>query len=108
MANTKVKETTAKRNDKGNKGRGEKYKDGGAGPGEMVKGKGVSQGQDTEDIDGSHYYPLVDPRPEEAPDIDNSTVVQCTGAERSPVHPLNVMDNALYSQHLEDGKRDDV
>ena len=28
MANTKVKETTAKRNDKGNKGRGKKYKDG--------------------------------------------------------------------------------
>ena len=63
MANTKVKETTAKRNNKGNKGRGAKYKDGGAGPGEMVKGKSVSQGQDTEGNDGSHYYPLVDPRP---------------------------------------------
>ena len=31
LANTKVKETTAKRNDKGNKGRGKKYKDGGRG-----------------------------------------------------------------------------
>ena len=65
LANTEVKETIAKTNDKGNKGRDEKYKDGGAGlskrvkdggggPGETVKGKGVSQGQDTEDIDGSH------------------------------------------------------
>ena len=58
--------------------------------------------------DGSHSYPLVDPRPEEAPDIDDSTVVQCTGTERSTVHPLDVMDNALYSQHQEDKKRDDV
>ena len=73
-----------------------------------MKDKGASQGQDTGVTDGSHSYPLVDPRPEEAPDIDNSTVVQCTGAERSPVHPLDVMDNALYSQHLEDEKRDDV
>ena len=37
--------------------------------------------------DGSYSYPLVNPRPEEAPDIDNSTLVQCTGKERSPVHP---------------------
>ena len=73
-----------------------------------MKGKGANQGQDTGDIDGSHYYPLVGPRPEEAPDIDNSTVVQCTGAERSPVHPLDVMNNALYSQHWGDGKSDDV
>ena len=28
----------------------------------MVKGKGVSQGQDTEGNDGSHYYPLVEPQ----------------------------------------------
>ena len=28
MANTMVKETTARRSDKGNKGRGKKYKDG--------------------------------------------------------------------------------
>ena len=73
-----------------------------------MKGKGGSRGQDTRDIDGSHYYPLVDPRPEEAPDIDNSTVVQCAGTERSPVHPLNVMDDTLYSQHLKDEKIDDV
>jgi hypothetical protein len=119
LADTEVKETIAKTIDKGNLGRDEKYKDGGAGlskmvkdggagPGETVKGEGASQGQDTGDIDSSHYYPLVSPRPEEAPDIDNSTVVQCTGAERSPVNPLDVMNNALYSQHLEDGKGDDV
>ena len=78
LANTEVKETIAKTNDKGNLGRDEKYKDrgaglsktvkdGGAGPGKTVKGKGASQGQDTGDIDGSSYYPLVSPRPEEAP-----------------------------------------
>ena len=78
LANTEVKETIAKTNDKGNLGRDEKGKDGGAGPGEKVKGKGASQGQDTRDFDGSHHYPQVGPRPEEAPDIDNSTLVQCT------------------------------
>ena len=59
--------------------------------------------------DGSYSYPLVGPIPEEAPDVDdNSIVVQCTGTERSPVHPPDVMDNALYSQHQEDEKRDNV
>ena len=52
--------------------------------------------------DGSHYYLLVDPRPGEAPDYDNSTLVLCTGADRSTTHYLDVMDNALYSQHLKD------
>ena len=51
---------------------------------------------------GSYSYPLVDPRPVEVPDYDNSTLVQCTGTGRSPVHTLDVMDNALYSQHLKD------
>ena len=52
--------------------------------------------------DGSHYYLLVDPRPGEAPDYDNSALVRCTGTGRSPVHPIDKMDNALYSQHLKD------
>ena len=104
----KEKETIDKTIDKGNLGRDEKVKDGGAGPGETVKGKGASQGQDTRDFDGSHHYPLGGPRPEEAPDIDNSTIVQCTGTERSPVRPLDLMNNALYSQHLEDRKSDNV
>ena len=38
---------------------------GGAGPGEVVKGK--SKGHDTKGNDGSRYYLLVDPRPGEAP-----------------------------------------
>ena len=42
-------------------------KDGGAGPGEMVKGKGKSQDHDTKGDDGSREYLLVDPRPGEAP-----------------------------------------
>ena len=42
-------------------------KGGGARLGETVKGKCVSPGQDTGDIVGSFSYPLVDPRPEEAP-----------------------------------------
>ena len=45
-----------------------------------MKGKGASRGQDTGVIDGCHSYPLVDPRPEEAPDIYDSTTVQYTGA----------------------------
>ena len=79
---------------------------GGVGRGDVVEGEGASRGQDTGDIDGCYSYPLVDPRLEEAPDIDHSTVVQCTGAERSIVQPLNMMDNPLYSQHLEGDEHD--
>ena len=68
----------------------------------MVKGKGKSKGHNTKGNDGSRYYLLVDPRPGEAPDYDNSTLVQSTGTGRSPVHNLDVMDNALHSQHLKD------
>ena len=93
------------------------YKDGGAGLsktvkgrgaelGKTVKGKGSSRGQDTGDIDSRYSYPLVDPRPEEAPDINDSTLLQCTGADGSLVHPLDVTDNPLYSQHLEDNEHD--
>ena len=57
----------------------------GVGRGDAVKGEGASRGQDIRDIDGCYSYPLVDTRLEEAPDIDHSTVVQCTGAERSIV-----------------------
>ena len=35
------------------------------------------------DINGSSSFPLVDPRPEEATDIDDSTLVQSTGADGS-------------------------
>ena len=77
----------------------------GAGLGDAVKGEGVRRGQDTGDIDASYSYPLVDPRLEEA--HENSTVVQCTGADRSIVQPLNVMNKPLYSKHLEDDERDD-
>ena len=77
----------------------------GTGLGDAVKGEGVRTGQDTRDIDASYSYPLVDPRPEEAPDIDDSTLVQCTGADGSLVHPLDVMDNPLYSQHQEDDEQ---
>ena len=59
------------------------------------------------DINGSYSYPLVGPRPEEAPDSDYSPVVQSTGTEVSPVHTLDVMNKPLYSQHLEDDERDD-
>ena len=68
--------------------------------GEAVKGKGVRQGQDTRDTDGCYSYPLVDPRLEEAPDIDYSTVVQSTGADRSLEQSHNMIVNPLYSQHL--------
>ena len=85
LANTEVKETVAKTNDKGNKGRDEKYKDGGAGlsrtvkdrgagPGKMVKGKGKSKGHNTKGNDGSRYYLLVDPRPGEAPRLQQQHI----------------------------------
>ena len=74
----------------------------GAGPDEMVKGKGKSQGHDTKGDDGSRDYLLVDPRPGEAPDYDYSTLVQGTGTGRSAVHTHDVLDNALHSQHLKD------
>ena len=47
-------------------------------------------------------HPLVDPRPEEAPDFNYSTVVQSAGAEGSIVHRLNVMDKVPHSQHQGD------
>ena len=71
-----------KKEDKG-AGRSGTEEGGGVGRGEAVKGEGVRQGQDTGDTDGCYSYPLVDPRLEEAPNIDHSTVVQCTGADRS-------------------------
>ena len=70
-----------------------------------MKGEDLRRGQDTGDIDASYSYPLVDPRLEEA--HNDSTIVQCTGADRSLVQPLDVMNKPLYSQHLEDDERDD-
>ena len=77
-------------------GRDKKYKDEGAGLSSMVKGggagldstvKGAGRGQchGSKDIDTCYSYPLVDPRLVEA--HDNSTLVQGTGADCSPVHP---------------------
>ena len=70
-----------------------------------MKGEDLRRGQDTGDIDASYSYPLVDPRLEEA--HNDSTVVQCTGADRSKVQPLDVMDKPLYFQHQEDDEHDD-
>ena len=94
LPNTKVKETIAKvrgsgvktnnqlkkivKGIMGEEGRARMYKEEGAGLskavkgggarlGETVKGKCASPGQDTGDIVSSYSYPLVDPRPEEAP-----------------------------------------
>ena len=68
----------------------------------MERAKDKSKGQDTRDNNGNRCYLLVDPRPGEAPDDDNSTVVQSTGTGRSPVNNRDVMDNMLHSQHLKD------
>ena len=51
------------------------------------------------DVDGGSTYPLVDPRPEEAPDSTYSTVEQTTGADGSTEHPLDVTNKPLNSQH---------
>ena len=59
-----------------------------------------SKDHDTKGNDGSRSYLLVDPRPGEAPDYDNSTSVQCTGTGRSTVHNRDVMVDTLHSQHL--------
>ena len=72
-------------------------KDGGAGPGEMVKGKGKSQDHNTKGDDGSRDYLLVDPRPGEAPDYNYSTSVQCTGTGRSTAHNHDMMHNTPIS-----------
>ena len=57
--------------------------------------------------DGTHYYLLVNPRPGEAPDHDNSIIVQCTGTDRSTMHYHGTMDNPPYSQHQEGGDGND-
>ena len=77
-------------------------KGGGAGLGDAVKGEGVRQGQDTGDIDASYSYPLVDPRLEEA--HDDSTVAQCTGADRSIVQPLSSHISTPSSHLIQLGK----
>ena len=43
-------------------------------------------------------YPLANPGLAEAPDIDHSTVVPCTGADRSATQSL-IDTNHLYNQH---------
>ena len=80
-------------------------KGGGVGLDETVKGEGAGRGQGTRDINASYSYPLVNPRLEEA--HDEGTVVQSTGADRSPVQPLDMMVNPSYSQHLKGNERDD-
>ena len=113
-ADTKGRETNGKRRESDGKARGQTRKIikgilGETGKDRMYEEKGEGRrkkgpaGQDktkTEDKpagpDGSHYYLLVDPRPGEAPDYDDSALVQCTGTGRSPEHPIDMMDNALY------------
>ena len=70
------------------------------GKGQKKKGKG-DQDQDTGGINGRYSYPLVVPRLGEAP--DSSTVVQCTGTERSAAHHHDTMINQTHTQHLKGG-----
>ena len=69
--------------------------------------KGVGKGRDhcSEGIDTGYSYPLVDPRLVEA--HNDGTVVQSTGVDRSPVQPLDMMDNPLYSQNLKGNRSED-
>ena len=92
-------------------GRGEMYKDGGAGLGGKVKGVGAGlggkvkgegtgrqeQGPGSEDTNTGNSYLLADPRLVEAHDF--GTVVQSTGSARSSSQTLAV-DNPPCSQHL--------
>ena len=67
-------------------GRGERYKDGGAGLGGMVKGVGAGrqeQGHSSEDIDTSNAYLLANPRLVEVHDY--GTRVASTSSARSTV-----------------------
>ena len=98
-----AKTTTAKRqrNDNGNTktfpAKDNNIKDGNV---KTNNGQDIdAKGSDAKDTDGGNSYPLVDPRPEEAPDSTHSTVVQSTGADGSNVDSLSVRDNPLYSQH---------
>ena len=62
-------------------------------------------GQLGKDTGGGYSYPLVEPRPEEVLDIDNSTEVLSTGAERSlaTIHVKKI--NPIYFQHMTGGAR---
>ena len=68
--------------------------------------EGVGQGRaDKGDSEGESAarraeidYLLAEPRLAEAPDNDSSTVVQCTGQDRSPMGPRAVV-NPPYTQH---------
>ena len=56
------------------------------------------------DTNGSDSYPLVDPRPEEAPDNDYSSLEQSTGTDGSTAHTIGVINNQPHTQHLKDEK----
>ena len=58
-----------------------------------------------EDIGGGYSYPLVEPRPEEVLDINNSTEVLSTGAERSQATIHVKKTNPIYFQHMTDGEK---
>ena len=59
---------------------------------------GTGRDHCSEDIDTSYSYPLALPRLVEAPNYDSSTVVQCTGQDRSPTGPRTLV-NPPYTQH---------
>ena len=103
-ADTKGRETNSKRRESDRKARGQTMKIikgilGETGEDRMYEAKGKEQrkkGKEYQDQDnggnnGRYSYPLVVPRLGEAP--DNSTVVQCTGTDRSTVHHHDTMDN---------------
>ena len=50
------------------------------------------------DTDGNDTYPLVKPRPEEAPNNDDGTLEQITGTEGSSERTCDMMNNTLDSQ----------
>ena len=59
------------------------------------------------DTKGGNNYPLVDPRPEEAPDNDdNGTLEQSTGTEGSTEHTSDVINKTPYSQYLDTNARE--
>ena len=58
-------------------------------------------------MDQGNNYPLVDPRPEEAPDNDdNGTLEQSTGTEGSTEHTPDVINKTPYSQYPDTNARE--
>ena len=99
MTSDQLRTIIAEIQEGGGEGRGDMYKDEGAGRQGESEAEGAGRGgaYEGEGRQDRHYYLLAYPRLAEAHDF--STVVPHTGSARSSPKPLTV-DNLPYSKHL--------